>query len=96
MNEKQIKKNKEQKSFPVKVMGMRVDWFISSEEGKTFLNALLKSQNLDLFNIQSLQIIIEYLYAVYSYLQYRIMPVYVIQAIAFIILVFTNERYHEG
>ena len=49
------------KSYPVKVMALRMQWILE-EEGEQFLKAILASDNLDLYNIPAVQIIIEYLY----------------------------------
>jgi hypothetical protein len=42
------------RSFPVKVTGMRMGWIIWTEEGNLFLRTILKSENLDLYDIESL------------------------------------------
>jgi hypothetical protein len=48
-------------SYPVRVEGLEVEWILG-EQGRRFLAAVLNSQNLDLYDIPWIQIVIEYLY----------------------------------
>ena len=56
------KKNENYKAFPVNVVIVKIDWIISTNEGKRFLLAIHQSERLDFYKIKSLQIIIEFLY----------------------------------
>lgn len=48
------KNDKNNKSFPVNVVAMRIDWILNEPEGKKFLFAILDSDNLDLYEVPSL------------------------------------------
>ena len=48
-------------SYPVRVEGLEVERILG-EQGRRFLAAVLNSQNLDLYDIPWIQIVIEYLY----------------------------------
>ena len=43
-----------QKSFPVKVVAMRIDWFLNYVDGKNFFEELLRNENLEFYNIPTL------------------------------------------
>ena len=57
-------------SYPVKMCALRVDWIFNNSVkgpngeklGKEFLQAILDTGNMEYFNIQAVQMIIEYLY----------------------------------
>lgn len=51
-----------QKSFPVKVVAMRIDWFLNYDDGKNFFEELLRNENLDFYNIPTLQMVIEFMF----------------------------------
>ena len=53
------------KSYPVKVVALRINWVLTNE-GKQFLLAVLNSENLDIYLIPAMQMIIEYLYSKYK------------------------------
>lgn len=54
------------KSHSVKTVGVETGWIINTPEGYKFLISLNQSANLDLFKIEVIQIIIEYLYQRYK------------------------------
>jgi hypothetical protein len=60
------KNDKNNKSFPVNVVAMRIDWILNEPEGMRFLFAILDSDNLDLYEVPSLQMLIEYLFQKYK------------------------------
>ena len=60
------KNDKNNKSFPVNVVAMRIDWILNEPEGIKFLFAILHSDNLDLYEVSSLQMLIEYLFKKYK------------------------------
>ena len=53
------------KSYPVKVVALRMQWILQ-EAGERFLHGILRSENLDLYEIRTVQIIIEFLYLEYK------------------------------
>lgn len=54
------------KSYPVKVVALRMEWILKDPAGKKFLIGILKSENLDLYSIPAIQIIIEFLFHKYK------------------------------
>ena len=65
------------KSYPVKVMALRMNWIVKDMAGREFLLGILRSENLSLYTIPTIEILIEYLYLQYKnlILKYRL-PVY--------------------
>jgi len=53
------------RSYPVKVVALRMQWILQ-QAGERFLHGILRSENLDLYEIETLQIIIEFLYFEYK------------------------------
>ena len=49
-----LKEGPNEKSYPVKMTGLRVGWIINEPEGKEFLQAILQLDNLELYKIESL------------------------------------------
>jgi hypothetical protein len=68
MKEKKFKhtdKNPEKKdckNYPVEVEAIRIKWFINSIHGKRFLNEILNSENLEIYNSNTIRMVIVYLY----------------------------------
>ena len=52
----------ENQSYPVNVVGFRIGWIIKQPEGKKFLFAILNQNNLGLYKIETLQMIVEFLF----------------------------------
>jgi len=50
------------KSYPCRVVAIRVGWILNDHHGFKFLQEVSKTQKLELFKIKTLQMIIEYLY----------------------------------
>lgn len=66
-----------QKSYPVKVVAMRIDWFLVTPAGKKFLNAILHYKNLEYYRITTIQMIIEYLFSKFkSVILFAMLPLY--------------------
>lgn len=63
-------------SFPVKIVGLEIGWLLREPEGIHFLKALRESENLDIYNIESTKVMIEYLYKQYKQvvLKWRLPP----------------------
>lgn len=47
---------------PVVVKGMNIRWFIREDEGKLFLMEILNTNDLSLFRIVTIQMLVEYFY----------------------------------
>ena len=54
------------KSYPVKIIALRVNWILNEDEGKEFLEAIYASEGLDIFKNESVVMLIEYLYSQYK------------------------------
>ena len=50
-------------SYPVRIVALSVGWLFIKEEGLQYLQAIDDSQNMDLFCIPTLQMVIELLYS---------------------------------
>ena len=78
IDEEYIKENMHDEkgtSFPVKIMGVRLEWIIKEPEGLGFLKTIYESEDMDLYKIPTLQCIIEYLYSEFrSGLLYEVIP----------------------
>tara|TARA_B110000285_G_C14949076_1_gene525820 strand:- start:265 stop:579 length:315 start_codon:yes stop_codon:yes gene_type:complete len=67
------KENLNYKKYPVKITALQIQWIndiVAGQEkedtdGKRFLDALLKSENIDIFGIPAINMIIEFLYEHY-------------------------------
>jgi len=49
------------KNYPVKILAIKINWILS-DQGEAYLNAINNSENLDLYDNEANQTIIEYLY----------------------------------
>ena len=79
-------------SFPVKIIGVRLEWIIKEAEGHIFLKTIYESEDMDLYKIPTLQCIIEYLYSKYKkVLLWTVIPQFITQVVVFHILVITFE-----
>ena len=86
------KNDKNNKSFPVSVVAMRIDWILNEPEGIKFLFAILDSDNLDLYEVPSLQMLIEYLFLKYKFVIIKDqLPLYLLQLTFFQTLIYLNE-----
>lgn len=66
-------------AYPVKVVAMRIDDFINYNTGKKFLTAVLHTGNLDIYNIPTMQIIIEFLYKKFRRVVFGVLvPIYIL------------------
>lgn len=52
----------ENQSHPVNVVGLRIGWILKEPVGKRFLFAILNQNDLDLYKIETLQMIVEFLF----------------------------------
>jgi len=100
-------------SYPVKMCALRVDWIFNNSVkgpngeklGKEFLQAIMDTGNMEYFNIQAVQMIIEFLYVTFKgKLLNLIVKQFMLQALLFHVILLTNElsfeilvqRNHEG
>jgi len=83
------------KSYPVKVVALRMQWILQ-EEGEEFLLNILRSENLDIYAIPAIQIMIEYLYLQYKevILKYNL-PVYGGQLLCFFGMLYLHEHQYK-
>ena len=51
-------------NFPVKLYAIKADWIIK-DEGKEFLQAIISSDNEELFNTKTIMVIVEFMYFKY-------------------------------
>ena len=49
-------------TYPVQVQAVMADW-IFREEGKVFLNALVQTENLQMYDNEFIKVVINYLYS---------------------------------
>ncbi len=75
------------------MQAIKIRWFILSEYGKQFLIEILNNENLELYNIQTLRIIIEYFYCQYkSFLFKYDLPFFIAKNIVFMATIWFNEK----
>jgi hypothetical protein len=79
------KDNETFKKYPVKISALQIHWINDilegqnnqNSDGKKFLDAVLRSENIDLYGIPAINMIIEFLYYKYRLaVLYWNMPVY--------------------
>ena len=51
------------KSFPVKVVAMRISWILTKPEGKELLETIYEQSELEIYQNEGLIMLIEYLYS---------------------------------
>ena len=72
---------------------MKINWFVTETYGKEFLNQLLNNTDLDLYNIGTLKIIIEYFFQRFVGYLYKVeLPIFLVQTILFVVQIFLNEH----
>jgi hypothetical protein len=91
------KNNKHFNNYPVEVRAMKIRWFILSTYGREFLKSILNNENLELYNIPTLRIMIEYFYRQYkNFLFKQDLPLFLIKNIIFLITLFLNETHNQN
>ena len=85
-------------SFPVKIVALNVAWLLNDNgEGLAFLQAVDDSQNMELYNIPTLQMVIEMLYTKFkSCLFAKLIYIYITQFITFHSIIWISEFEHEN
>jgi hypothetical protein len=69
-----------------------VQWIFNTKEGKKFLEKLLKSEKMELYECKAIEVMIEFLYMHYRkvVMLYRL-PIYIIQLAIFYTAILLNE-----
>ena len=76
------------RSFPVTIFSLKVGWLLNEPQGKEFLKEILMSPNMDIYKIESLQIIIEYLFMKYkSIIFLLVLPIYLFNFLAYTMMI---------
>jgi len=84
------------KNYPVEVRAMKIRWFILSQYGEEFLKELLNNENLELYNIPTLRIIIEFFYGKFKIYLFKVyLPIFSFKIVVFFITVVLNEKLRE-
>ena len=80
--------------YPIKMTGLRVGWIINEPEGKEFLQAILQLDNLELYKIESLQMIIEFLFLKFKFFILAfIFPLYIFSHLTYEQIVSANDDF---
>jgi hypothetical protein len=81
------------KNYPVEVKAVNIRWFILSKHGIVFLTKILNNENIELYKIPTLRIIIGFLYIRYKrYLFYKDFPLFALTTVIFIIKIWLIEK----
>lgn len=76
---RKMKEDSEGASFPVNVFAMRVGWILTKPEGQKFLQSIVESENMDLYQVPAIKCIIEFLYSSYTHiLMIRVLPIFLL------------------
>lgn len=74
-------------NFPVKVYGVTIDWLMNNNNTiapLNFLKSLIDKDNVEVFKIKSIEMIVELLFSRFRYYIYRQqLPVFLVQLICF-------------
>lgn len=93
MNEVSLDQDAQYTSYPVQVQALESDWIIKTEDGKNFLQQILYSENMDLFKIPSLQMLIQFLYRKQkNSLLMILFPIYFLQVVTYEWMMRSNEE----
>ena len=80
--------------YPVNVVALRLNWILKDPKGKEFLDIILRNGELSIFDIPTLQMIIEFLFKEYKKFIWMIVaPLYIFSHVTFEFLVTANDKY---
>lgn len=80
-------------SYPCDIRFLRLDWVLYTEEGLSFLKTLQKSQKNSLFQIPSMQLLIDFIYLRFKFVILKWhFPIYLAQLFFFYLMSHLNER----
>lgn len=92
MNEKQGNQ-----SYPVNVVGFRIGWILREPVGKKFLFSILNQNNLELYKIETLQMIVEFLFQKIKIIIFTVFaPLYIISHITYENLITNQNHFYHG
>ena len=84
---KEMNEMPKENSHPVRLCALRVDWIINSDEGRNFMQNILFSGNLDFFNIDTLQYLVEFLFQKFKYVIFFLLtPIFIFSQVAYLLL----------
>ena len=88
----QFSEDKEYQSFPIKMVALEIGWIINQPEGVNFLNAVAYSDRIDLYDLDAIQIMIEFMYIKFkSKVVKRQLPLYLLYCFIFCLTMFYHE-----
>jgi hypothetical protein len=88
----QVKEAKGGKNYPVSVWALKVEWILNDADGKELLQAILNSENHDLFECEPIVCTVEFLFKHYRKVVLRLrLPFYLLQLAVFFMAVMLNE-----
>ena len=91
LNEK-MGQNPRLKSCPVKVMAVRADWIFQEGQGKRFLKTVVAAGDMDIYKIEAIQMIIEFLFMKMKRIQlWYVFPLHILQFYFFAATIILNE-----
>ena len=84
-------------SYPVNVVGFRVGWILKEPVGKKFLFAILNQNNLDLYKIESLQMIVEFLFQKIKVIIFTVFaPLYLVSHVTYENLLQEQDHFYRS
>jgi hypothetical protein len=90
-----MRENPANQSYPVNVVGFRIGWIIREPVGKMFLFAILNQNNLDLYKMDTLQMIVEFLFKKIKFIIFSVFaPLYLISHITYENLITHQDHFY--
>ena len=87
---------KQLRSYPVSIISVKVGWLVNEPQGKDFLIEILNTPNMDIYKIESLIVIIEYLIMKYKGIIFvLVLPIYFFNFITVQFLISHLSTYYE-
>jgi len=76
---KEIDENLSSNCFPVKIVALNCGWILNKNEGYNFLRGMLMSEDLEYYDITTIQMLIEFLYQKFKYIiMWTLIPLYML------------------
>lgn len=80
------------KSYPVRLTSFRVDWILNSEHGSVFLTKLYNNENIEIYAMKTMKMMIEFLYQELKFeIIYYQAPFYLLNLGSFLAMAYANE-----
>tara|TARA_B110000285_G_C15087848_1_gene597246 strand:- start:497 stop:1342 length:846 start_codon:yes stop_codon:yes gene_type:complete len=90
------KQQQNYKTYAVDMKSIRADWILHGNLGLTFMNAMLRKKNREVFMTPYMQIIIQFLYDAYSRrIMLALLPPYLLHLLFVNIQLFANESMRD-